>query len=284
MLNITIKLRHNLLTIILLLIRSNSIEIFINEHNNSYFMSRKILLIGRHGDAKPKPDGTGSLDELTPEAFSKLYSLGVSIQPDMKEIGGSPSNALIVYSGKERTLQTAQILSIAAMNMHSKDSNPPQNPDDIKLYDWSDFIIIPDKRIVYGDVYWNDEIYKKNGKNSVDNIRYWWQNPSATEHEGVPIESGNSLIYRVSQSLKENVKRVHTGMKKAGFMVTHTGLSDTIMKCLIDTQREIPLNDPIDIGGEVKMSEFAILNMYEGKANAVLNLKGYEYKVDLNKL
>lgn len=254
-------------------------------------VERKILLIGRHGKALPRPGG-GSSNTLVPETFPIIYSLGVGFQPDIQEYGITPDKTFLTHTPQIRTKYTGQIFLIGAFNFQpSEGANPPKSVEEIDRYNFAGIDTAADERFVYGYPGKSDDfnlkIYQERG--SQPGIDYLLANPEAEEHEGEPIISGAIVMSNCKEGVKDNIKKLLSGEKDLGVLMSHAGRVDITVISLINSARNSGnyVEKIEDIGGTFNAPEFAKLIIDKtdgGLYTATLEHKGNKHNIDLNKI
>ncbi len=248
---------------------------------------RKILLIGRHGKA-PKKAGGGSLDELVPEAITEVYQkVGVPLSGQIEEYNITTEGVFVRHTNAVRTRFTAQAILAGAFDLKPSSGNsPPTSVEDLGNYDFSNFEVLEEPRfnIPKPDGI-NLKVYSEQGPAA--NVDYWLANPSATEHEGVPIETYESIRARMTAGILDAVGNLVSDGKDLGLVVIHATHAEPAVIALVNTARSMPVAKTEEIGGAFEMGEFAQLTI-EGTAGGVYRAKferkGQKYDVDITKL
>lgn len=250
---------------------------------------RKILLIGRHGQAPQKQEG-GSIDTLVPEAVQELYARGSREGKAMvAEYKATPDRVFLNHTDARRTRYTGLAFLIGAFGLTSiiRSETPPQSVDDL-----ADYIVDVDigvnKALSIRKPNVNQAVVK-DPRDYSPAIDYWLQHPEATEHQGEPIESYATLLPRCVEGIKAPIhKLVNNPLRYIGVVITHATIIEPVVIALIASERSSPrIKRTADIGGGFDMGEFAALTIDRtqgGVYTASLNVKGVSYRVDISQL
>ncbi|MCX6707920.1 MAG: hypothetical protein NT001_07375 [Candidatus Woesearchaeota archaeon] len=263
-------------------------------------VKRKILLIGRHGEAPQKPEG-GSKDELLPEAFSKIYlGTGMHLRKLVEDYGLLPEMAFLRHTPKVRTRYTGQTILISGFNMQpSEGKTPPKSAEDLAKYDLSMIESIEDKRLLYshpcnlsGDNRddFNLALFRQGKPGQEKNINYWLNTPDTDIYEGELTVPGRAIIKDCREVTQDNLRKLvsRKNNKDLGVSVAHAGRVDICLIHLINSGRSgsRQIRDIMDIGGICNMGEFATLSLedmgLDYKAN--LEYRGSKFNVMLDRI
>ena len=252
-------------------------------------MNKKVILIGRHGNAPPhQPPNVGSMDTLFPASIERLHKIGQGLDEIVADCKGK---TFVRHSVKKRTLYTAQAILIGALGMDplKNHNHPPSNEQHLSNYDWTDINIGVAPALCYPEIYMNEDVYTANKNNPTENINFWLQNPDAFHHPHMASKNGGQLIipYRVIDGYvkscgKGNLGKLLGDEYDMGTIISHAGLSEVYIIGLINSGRKNPITDVKEIGGPFQMEELAILT-FENRDVGKLEFHGQTFKVDLNK-
>lgn len=250
---------------------------------------RKVLLIGRHGQAPQKPEG-GSIDTLVPEAVQELYKRGHTEGRAMvAEYEATLDRIFLDHTDAQRTRYTGLAFLIGAFDLKplTGSKTPPQSVDDLADY-VVDVNIGVNEALSIRRPNVNQAVVK-DPRDYSPAIDYWLQHPKATEHEGEPIKSYATLLPRCVEGIKVPIhKLVNNPLRYIGVVVTHATIIEPVVLALIESGRSLPrIERTADIGGGFDMGEFAALTLdktHSGVYTASLNVKGVSYAVDVSQL
>ncbi|MBU0536369.1 MAG: hypothetical protein KKE20_05350 [Nanoarchaeota archaeon] len=258
-------------------------------------IERKIVLIGRHGEAPQKPEG-GSLDMLTKPAFDDLYLKGRSLKADVEEHGYTPERTFLVHTPKQRTMHTGLIILVGAYDMKPAEGrHPPKSAEDLDNYEGLSRIDThADPRLIYGHPFGDREdgnmiLYKESG--ALTWINHWIANPNTEYHEGVKSVPGSIAMTDIKECTAENLKRILEGQKDLGVIISHATRAEAAIINLINSGRHTPVGrieefssgEPDD-NGTFRMGEYSrlIIDMSKGNVlGAYIDYKGQKYNVDM---
>jgi hypothetical protein len=255
---------------------------------------KKMLFIGRHGQAPQKPEG-GSEDYLMEGEPNRLYhAVGVKqFRPQLEEADmTNPARVFLRHTNKNRTKTTGQSILVGAYDMQANNGYSLQDEADLANYSGLEEIdTAQDDRLNIGRPHnVNMAVYKRDG--AVANVNFALQNPNAIWHEGERIESGYSLINRGKAIAHDAAKMLsdhQADAYDAGTIVTHATVAEFPILAFVNSGKgRSPNVDDIEaIGGSVGMAEFAELHFEKtsgGVYNAELRFRGDTHKVNLDEL
>lgn len=234
--------------------------------------NKKILMIGRHGNAPQKKEG-GSIDSLVDSAVPLLYD---SVGRPLRDYDFEERRAFIIHSKALRTRLTAEAIIAGALGYER-----PASVEELHEMGIGDKIsfILQDNELNLRNPHCNMDVYRNEGSAGV--LNYWLTNPDATEHDGKPITPYRKIVKSVQKSLSNALKILHSyaNERDLGIFVTHGTLVEPILLSLVNTELdpENRVRDISEIGGPIEMGEFAKLEFKRDQR--VKTPRGYEYKV-----
>lgn len=254
--------------------------------DNHMAAERILLLWGRHGVAPQKPEG-GSMDELVPESVTRLHGKGQQYQEEIAALGATVDTSLQRYTNKVRTQYTGQALIAGALGLvHANELEAPRSQEDLAGYNLRGLNILPERGFNIGRPNINMAVYKDPQRGPNACLDYWLANPNATEHEGEPIESFNSIYERALTGSRMTLTTALDADKRFGVVTGHATTIEPVVLGLVNSGRTIPVEKIADIGGGFGMEEVA--EMYIERSGSVytarLNIKGQDHRVDLGRL
>ena len=246
---------------------------------------KKILLIGRHGQAPQKPEG-GSVDTLIHGEIQRVYSqIGQPLSQIMMHEEIRLNDTFLTRTNKERTGYTGKAVLIGALGITPlTGENPPKTIDDLSDYDFGSLQITQDDRLNLVEPHANLQMYKEQGSNAV--LNYWLKHPYEDTCYGQPMQVFTQLQKRVTDGVMDSIGKIVSNQKRFGVVVSHGTVIETAFIKLIESTRTKPIETIEEIGGGLEMGEFATLTSekHNGIYRPTLELKGQKYQIDLNKI
>ena len=251
--------------------------------------TRSLLVIGRHGIAPKNADGS-SQDSINDASIQSMYaSAQANLHPVVAELGITPADTFLRWSGRVRTLYTAQATAIGALGLPRTEGNDVRGPGssaDLANFKLDNIKVEEDPRLNFGDPLVNMAVYK--ATTGAGNIDYWLANPTARMHDGKPIETYESVRDRTGHAVREVVRRITHDKKKLGIVVSHSTIVEPTLIHLINSGRDTPVERVADIGGTFTQEERALMTIYHSERGtdhiATLDVKGRLYEVNLRNL
>src|SRR3989344_7362322 len=244
----------------------------------------------------PKNADGSSQDSINDASIQRMYaSAQANLRPVVAELGITPADTFLRWSGRVRTKYTAQATAIGALDLfrgivfgeeNVKTSPVPTSSSDLANFYYGNISTEEDLRLNFGDPLVNMAVYKATA--GAGNIDYWLADPAARTHDGSPIESYQSVSDRTGHAIREAVRRVTHDRKKLGIVVSHATIVEPTLIHLINTGRDTPVERVADIGGTFTQEERALMTIYHSERGtdhiATLDVKGKLYEVNLRNL
>jgi hypothetical protein len=255
--------------------------------------TKYLINIGRHGDV-PKDDNGSSLDWLKDGEVGILYTAGAEFLEVLTELGITPEQASILWSGRNRTKTTAQARLAGAFNFQpTKGNTPPHEQDDLKLYsDLTEILTRKEQNINFGDPSFNMAVYRgdvsyKGVTRTAGCIKFWQDHPEATMHEDVPIEPFVRLYARVRQAIATHIRTILDSDDRGYHeVVSHAGVAEPIVMALVEAGKKRYQTPLDDMGGAFAVRDYGTLEIVKSgeSLGATYRRNNTEHKVDLQQL
>lgn len=241
---------------------------------------------GRHGVAKRKPDGAGSLDELDEKiledghtTINHMYSHGKRAHSLNDELGYTGANTFIYRSPMQRTLETARAVALGRLNSAGLFRRKPSMVQDLESAvqdgDLSGVRVVTQKDLGYGHIKMNIDAFKKGEAFYFD---AWAGNPNSKKIDGVEVTPYSHMIGMGDEMLLRIYNEV-SNERPNGVVISHGSIAEAIHLAALNSVNPDIRENMERMGGAYSMEDSSEIRFYEvelsGHKGLVASIRRY---------